>query len=293
MKDWDDIRYFLAVARYGSVTAAAIQLGVNHSTVSRRIQALESHHEVRLFERLQTGYEMTQAAENIFNKAIQLEKNAHEIERELFGQDKRIQGRIVITAPSLLVHDILMPHFTEFTNEYPDIELELLVTSDVKNMSAREADIAIRFTDQPSELLIGRQISPLSQGIYASKKYLNKNKKSHDVIIWNDEVALPDWVENHFPAANVILRADTMTTMTAAVKHGLGIANLPCCIADQETKIYRFDLELPTPKWKVWVLTHADLRSSARIRICRNFLIQALEQHKDLIEGLNSRYIYN
>ena len=98
MSDWDDLRFFLAVARNGTISGAAQELGVNHSTVSRRINAYEKHHAVRLFERLPNGYVMTQAAENIYRYALDVEERTLAIERELFGQDARLQGRLRITA---------------------------------------------------------------------------------------------------------------------------------------------------------------------------------------------------
>ncbi len=290
MDDWDDLRYFLAIARNGTVTAAAAKLGVNHSTVSRRIQAFEKKHAVRLFERIPSGYEITQSGENIYQKAIEIEQRAQDIERQLFGQDNRLQGKVVVTAPNMVLNDLVMPQLPVFRERYPGIDLIFQTTADLKNMAAREADIAIRLTPQPPESLVGRQVAHLSQGIYASKSYWTRNNKIHDVILWNDEVTTPSWVENYFANARIALRTDSVSTMVAAIKAGLGIAVMPSVVAEMHQDIYRLNLKLPPATWGVWVLSHVDLRSTARIRVCREFLVDILLQNKDLFEGLNSRY---
>ena len=291
MKEWDDLRYFLAVARNGSVTAAAAKLGVNHSTVSRRIQAFEEKHDVRLFERLPSGYEMSQAAENIYQKALEIEAKTQDIERELFGQDTRLQGRVVITAPNIIINHFIMPFVGRFREQYPDIDLEFLATADLKNMAAREADIAIRFTPQPPEYLVGRQVASLTQGIYVHKDYPLQDQEHQSIILWHDEIAFPSWVQNYFPSAKVTLRADTIATMVAAVKNGMGIAHMPRALGEIEDDFYRLNLELPPPSWGVWVLSHVDLRATARIRVCREFIVDVLQQQRSIFEGENSRYV--
>lgn len=285
MKEWDDLRYFLAVARNGSVTAAAGELGVNHSTVSRRIQAFEEKHDVRLFERLPSGYEMSQAAENIFQTALEIEARTHEIERELFGRDTRLQGDIVVTAPNVILEKFIMPRLADFLVQYPDIALHFLSSADLKNMAAREADIAVRFTPQPPDYLIGHEVARLAQGIYGPKGCTVEQARNSNVVLWNDEKTPPSWVQRYFPTARVALRANTVATMVAAVKAGLGIAHMPCALGETEPELTRLDLELPSPAWGVWILSHADLRATARIRVCREFLVEVLRQQKHLFEG--------
>ena len=290
MKEWDDLRVFLAVARHGSVTAAASKLGVNHSTVSRRIQAFEEKHDVRLFERLPSGYEMSQAAENIFEKAQEIEAKTQEIERELFGQDTRLQGKVVITSINTIINHYILPHLHKFREQYPDIDLVFLSTAEVKNMAAREADIAVRFTPQPPEYLVGREIARLTQGIYLHKDYPLATTKPTEVILWNDELTLPPWAQENFPDARVVMRADTVATMFAAVKAGFGIAHMPCAMGEIDDDVCRLDLPLPPPTWGVWVLSHVDLRATTRVRVCREFLVDILQQQKVFFEGENSRY---
>lgn len=291
MSDWDDLRYFLAVARNGTVSGAAVELGVNHSTVSRRINAYEKKHDVRLFERLAQGYEMTQAAENIYRYALEIEERTHIVERELFGRDTRLQGRLCITAYHSTVNDLLIPSLNNFCERYPEIDLELSVTADVRDLSAREADIAIRGTPQPPDHLVGKKVADLDAAIYSSENYQQRQLRRPEVILWRDEVVLPEWVAQHFPDARVVLRVDDVTAMRAAVKAGLGVARLPCWVADVCPGLFRLKLDVVSMGWGLWVLIHADLRSTARVRVCRDFLIETLAKKRDLIEGRCSTYL--
>ena len=291
VNDWDDLRYFLSVARNGTVSGAASDLGVNHSTVSRRINAYEKKHDVRLFERLAQGYEMTQAAENIYRYALEIEERTLIVERELFGRDTRLQGRLCITAYHSVVNDMVMQSLNSFCERYPEIELELSVTADVRDLSAREADIAIRGTSQPPDHLVGKKVADLDAAIYTSEKYQQRQLRRPEIILWRDEVVLPEWVTQHFPDANVVLRVDDVTAMRAAVKAGIGMARLPTWVADVCPGLFRLKLDVAAMGWGLWVLIHADLRTTARVRVCRDFLIQALEKQRDLIEGRCSTYL--
>tara|TARA_R110000787_G_scaffold39789_5_gene99344 strand:+ start:137 stop:1009 length:873 start_codon:yes stop_codon:yes gene_type:complete len=290
MNDWDDLRYFLAVARTKTVSGAAAALGVNHSTVSRRISAYEKQHDVRLFERLSTGYEMTQAAENIYRYALEIEERTRTVERELFGRDARLQGKLCITAFHGMANTFLLPHLQVFRNQYPDIELELYITTEVRDLAAREADIAIRGTPRPPDHLIGKKVADFGRGIYTSEKYQVRGLQRPEIIIWRDEQSLPDWAARYFPDARVTLKVDDVTAMQQAVSQGLGIARLPCWVADS-AELLRMPLEMEPSDWGLWVLIHADLRSTARVRVCRDFLIEALSSYKGLFEGRQSVYL--
>ena len=290
MKDWDDLRFFLAVARNGTVSGAAQELGVNHSTVSRRINAYEKENAVRLFERLPSGYVMTQAAENIYQYALDIEERARAVERELFGRDARLQGRLCITAFHGLANHFLLPHLQRFREQYPEIDLELYITTEVRDLGAREADIAIRGTPRPPEHLVGKNVANFARGIYSSTKYQARGLRRQEVILWRDEPQMPDWVVSHFPDARVALRADDITSIRTAVKEGLGLARMPCWVADTEPDLLRLNLDVEPSEWGLWVLIHADLRTTARVRVCRDFLIEALSTHRDLIEGRLSTY---
>jgi DNA-binding transcriptional LysR family regulator len=291
MNNWDDLRYFLAVARNGTISGAAVDLGVNHSTVSRRINAYEKQHDVRLFEHLPSGYVMTQAAENIYQYALEIEDRTRIVERQLFGRDTRLQGKLCITAFHGMANSLLMPDLQRFRDQYPEIDLELFITTEVRDLGAREADIAIRGTPKPPEHLVGKKVADFDRGIYTSAKYQARGLQRHEVILWRDELNTPDWVLQHFPDAKVALRVDDAISMQAAVREGLGLARMPCWSGDIGGDLLRLNLDIEPSDWGLWVLIHADLRSTARVRVCRDFLIDSLSSRKDLIEGRLSTYL--
>jgi DNA-binding transcriptional LysR family regulator len=291
MDNWDDLRYFLAVARSGSVSAAAVNLGVNHSTVSRRISAYEKENGVRLFERLPSGYMMTQAAENIYQYALEIEERTRVVERELFGRDARLQGKLCITAFHGLANNLLIPHLQTFRDKYPAIEIDLLLTSELRDLGAREADIAIRGTPTPPDHLVGKKIANFHRGIYTSPSYQARNLSRHEIVLWRDEPQLPDWAVRYFGEARVSLRVDDVVSKQAAVRDGLGMAMLPCWSGDRDPGLLRMNLDIEPSDWGLWVLIHADLRTTARVRVCRDFLINILSAQIALLEGKSSIYL--
>jgi len=291
MTNWDDIRYFLSVARCGNLSSAAKELGVNHSTVFRRIQALEERHGVRLFERLPTGYEMNIAASSIYELALELEAKNQQVFRHLFGQDNRLQGEINITMPHDIFDYILAENFAEFKRLHPDIIPNLYIAKGVKNLAAREADVAIRLTAEPPEYLIGKKVASLGHGIYG---HTNLDLTTQvPIITWSGEAELPAWAKEHFPQANITLRVDDLYSMYAAVKSGIGIARMPCYLPDvvADASVARLPIELPLSQWGVWVLSHVDLRNTAKVRACREFLTERLLQRKSLFEGEQSQFL--
>jgi len=290
MTNWDDIRYFLSVARCGNLSTAAKELGVNHSTVSRRIQALEERHGVRLFERLPSGYEMNVAASAIYELALELEAKNQQVFRQLFGQDNRLQGEINLTMPHDIFDYCLAEDLAEFKQLQPEILANLYVTKGVRNLAAREADVAIRLTAAPPDYLIGRKVANLHHGIY-SHANMDFSKQVY-IISWSSDLALPAWAKEQYPQAKTAMRVDDLYSMYAAVKAGVGIARMPCYLPDiiGDTSVKRLPIELPLSPWGVWVLSHVDLRHTAKVRCCREFLTERLLRRKALFEGNESQY---
>ena len=291
MNDWDDIRYFLAVARSGNVTSASKVLEVNHSTVSRRIRALEDKHGVRLFERIPSGYKMTDAAADIFEMALELESKNNQISRQLFGQDNRLQGKINLTMPHDILEFCLVDELAKFHKLHPEIQLNLYVAKGLKNMSTREADVAIRLTNAPPDYLIGKKITSLQHGIYAQESITLTG--TIPIIVWSGENELPLWARTHFPEAKIVMQIDDLFSMYCAVKSGMGIARMPCYLPDSINNkgVKRLDITMDSSDWGVWVLSHVDLRNTVRVRCCREFLIEKLLLQKDLFEGHKSIYL--
>lgn len=289
--NWDDLRFFLAVCREGSVKRAGEALGVSHTTVLRRIGAFEEALGTRFFDRTHGGYAMAQAAEDLFEHAVRMEAEVLALSRKVYGRESELRGTVRITATLEVASGLIAAELPRFRASFPEIELELFETMSTLDLDAHEADIALRLTNNPPEFLIGRKVQPLTQAIYGSASYLEEHGDKPDVILYRVDGETSEWVNMYFPGARIALRTDSPTTMLSAVKAGLGIAALPCYQADQEPTLRRLHHPLPSLlDWGFWILTHPDFRSTPRVRVCREFLTTILEEKRALIVGETSRF---
>ncbi len=298
MRDWDDLRIFLALVSKGSVRAAAESLDVDNSTVSRRIRAFEQKLGVRLFERLPTGYTPTSAGEDMLDSAQQVEEEILALERRLLGQDTRLTGELRVTMPDLLAMKLLMPDLATFTQIYPGIGLEINVSYEHLDLTKREADVAIRLTDNVPEHLVGQRLLQQATAAYASTTYLAQHDladvPAHDLsslasltwLGWDDQMTYPKWVkESNFPTVPVRHRLNNAVLQLEAVKVGIGIGVLPCFIGDQEPSLRRLPPGRPKLGKHIWLLTHPDLSNTTRVQTFLDFMASAITSRSDLIEG--------
>ncbi len=291
--DWDDLRFFLAVARKGSIRSASVELSVNHSTVLRRINAFEEKLSVRLFERLPTGYVLTSTGEEMVESAQRIEDEVVKLDRQVIGRDTQLSGVLRVTMPLVLATHLLAPEFSAFSTAYPGIKLELAASDEEFNLKKREADVAIRITPNPPEYLVGRKILRPAKGIYASHTYMKPHDPVHhpekmNWIGWEDAVEHPQWVKDSpFPISPIRHQAESLLVQLESVKAGMGLAMLPCFIADQVPSLFRLHL-FPLAEAScgdLWILTHKDLRATARVRVFVDFMLNVLDRHRDLLEG--------
>ncbi len=282
------MKVFLSVMDAGSVRGAAKNLGVSHSTVSRRLDALETALGVRLFDRVSKGYVPTASGEEIAAVASDMLDNVNELERRVVWRDARLTGTIRVTMPDLFACYLLMPDMVRFSHTYPDIDVDLVLTYENLSITYREADVAVRITENPPEHLVGRKVGRYTNAVYATADYLKRtNPEDRQWIGWGDRATYPAWVrESAFP--DIPSRGSYSNSMAqfAAVKAGLGIAMLPCFMCDPETTLVRVVRELAKPAFDVWVLTHPDLRDTARIRSFMRHTADAFDAKRDLLLGL-------
>jgi molybdate transport repressor ModE-like protein len=285
---WDDLRFALFLARDGSVRRAARALGVSHSTVLRRIAALEERMGVRLFERKPGGYEATAAGQDVFESAAAVDEIVGALERRVEGRDQRLAGPVRITLPDPLLAPLL-PVFAAIGAQHPDIEVTLATGTGYADLAHREADIALRIASDPPPDLVGRRIAQVASGIYGARKYLakrsTKSLASLDWVRWEagSSMFYEEWIRAHVPGARTALRASHAWTLIAAVEAGLGVAPLPCATGDAAGLVRVRLLGEPAPP--LWILTHRDLRATARVRVLRDLLTEALVAKRALFEG--------
>lgn len=291
--DWNDLRYIKAIADTGSVTDAAKQLEVHQSTVFRRLNTLEKSLGVRLFERFPSGYVMTAAGEDFCQAAERIEADIAALNRRISGQDLRPSGTIRVTMTDALLVGLLAPCLAEFRLAYPEIELEILVSKQVLNLTKRDADIAIRTTKQPLETLVGRRVASVATAVYGSKEYLRTRHNlgdldRHDWIGFDESVidsATARWLKHTVPNVKFHYRLDTCMGLFAAVKENAGLALLSCYIGDRDPNLDRLSSPILELEKDLWILTHEDLRYVTRISTFIDFVASFLSHKIDLIEG--------
>ncbi len=296
--DWDNLRIFLALANEGSVRAAGAALGISHSTVARRLDAFEDQLGVRLFDRTPGRSALTAAGEEMQSVAARMEDDVSALERRILGQDTRLVGEVRVTLPDAMVSELLMPDLAAFTRDYPDIDLEIILSYRLPDLSRREADIAIRFlppNTEPPEHLAGRRLVVSRSTAYAAQSYLDAvdvfaKPPEASWLGWDDRVRSPKWVRDsdqpHLPARGRLY--DTQLQLQAA-KQGLGLAMLPCFVGDQEKELVRVPPGNLQAYRDIWILSHPDVRETTRLRVFREYIVKAILQRRDLFEGERPR----
>lgn len=294
--DWDDIRYFLAVSRTSSIRRAALELGVNHATVSRRIGQFEKQLGVRLFEKLPTGYVITSAGEEISSLAEHMEGQANALERKVYGRDMGLTGKLRVTLPQILATHLIMPDLVQFAHENSGIELDIVTSYEVLNLTKRQADVAIRLIYKSQDLpdnLYGRKLVNVHRAVYASAKLMNQRQhetipSAFNWIAKEEDGALPDWAARSFvPAKGSTYLVSDLHTQLAATQNGLGASILHCYIGDQDPGLQRLALKHTEHYGELWILTHGDIRNTPRVRAFTDFITDAIHAHTSLLEGTN------
>lgn len=286
---WDDLRIVLAIAEAGSLSGAGRRLELSHATVFRRLGDIEARVGVKFFERTRTGYSPTPAGEEVAAGARRVEAEVLDIERRVAGRDLRPSGTVRLTTTDALLSGVLSPIFAEFRRTFPDISLEVAVPSQLFNLSRREADIAIRPSSTPPENLVGRKVGRIAQAIYAKKDLKRDVRDLHADWIGPDESmayrVLDAWMETEGLNDRCRYRVDTTLGMLAAARAGLGLAVLPCYLADNDSALTRLGEPLPALSVDLWLLTHPDLRNTARIRAVMEFVANGLKDCRARLEG--------
>jgi DNA-binding transcriptional LysR family regulator len=276
---WDDLRIVLAIADEGSLSGAGRRLGVSHATVFRRLGDLERRLAVRLFDRDRGGYRPTVAGEATAAAARRVETEVLAVERLLAGQDLRPSGRLRVTTTDSLLAGVLAPVFAEFRRDFPEIDLEVALSNQLFSLSRREADIALRPSTAPPEVLVGRRIATIAQAAYGHAGLVDAADplalQEADWIGPDDAMAyraLERWMAAEGHDRRCRYRLDSVLGMAAAAGEGAGLAVLPCYLGDADGRLVRLGEPLRSLATDLWLLTHPDLRHAARVRAFLDFV---------------------
>lgn len=292
--DWNDVRHFLALARLGSVRAAGASLGVSHSTVARRVEALEAQLSARLFDRNRDGYTLTEAGRQMVPGAERVEREMASLERGLAGQDERLEGRVAVTCCDNFVAGFLLAELSALCDDFPGIELSVNTDSRAFNLSKREADIAIRTLpkgSQPPEHLIGTKVVPVIVASYVAVEHADRldpdvpgssprwasfeDRSFHEAVVAGSSYPdVPIW--GCFTSLELLVHAG---------EQGLGLMMLPTYVGDATPTLRRLNQPDLRHFADLWLVSHIDLRDNARFRAARQRIAESLERRRPLFEG--------
>jgi len=286
--DWEDLKFFIALAKERKLKKAAESINSNHTTVYRRISQFEENYNLRLFDRTPAGYSLTAQGEELFEKLTSLDTKMDTIFSSLQGLENKLKGNICITTTPSLALSFLPKAIKKFRNQWPEITIDLKVSNHFFNLSKREADIAIRpATDIPLHLK-GRRVGEINFAIFGTsnnklkinKKNFLKNINQYSFIALDESLShlsSQQWVDKHINDENIVCRVDNLTIMSKLCSEGVGLAILP----QYFSKIVRNIEPIYQPKEfignELWVLTHKNLSKTPKIKVSTEFFYHELQ----------------
>ena len=297
MFKWDDLKYFLAMAEEGSLSAAARKLTVSQPTLSRRLTALEEDIGAEVFLRTRSGLELTSLGAELVQHARHMQDDVHSVERLITGHDSSLKGSVKISCIDIIGTEWLIKHIAPFHEQYPGITVEVTVANTTSDLLRGEADIALRMFRPAQNELIARKIATMNYGYYASRDYIERmgkpetfaDLKEHKFVLPHDDIlALTSRSSagyNRAALQDAVFRSNNLLALAAAVREGLGIGAHCCMLAHDDANMVRLFGNHLVFSSDLWLVSHADLRRSARIRAMYDYLADLLTRHKAAFAG--------
>ncbi|MBR0847338.1 LysR family transcriptional regulator [Bradyrhizobium diazoefficiens] len=291
---WDDVRFFLAVARAGSLSGAARTLGVGHVTVGRRIALLEKQLGVTLLNRNPDGFVVTSAGEAILRQCTAMESAAMDLERTVAGRDARLTGSVRVTATEALAYQVIAPAVAALRETHPALRVDLIVGVRSLDVARREADLAVRFARPSASDLVCRKLGEVAFALYASKRYLARKGTpkqgaglaDFDLITFTGAppAMSPFFMGEQLEGARIALRCDTpFVQLRAAASHG-GIAEAACCLGDAMPDLVRVWPDRAPARRVLWLIMHQDMQRAARVRAVSGAISEAFRRQRRILE---------
>ncbi len=296
MYDWNDLRYFLELSRQGKLVRAAARLHVDHTTVSRRITALEKQLDVRLFDKSPSGYQLTDAGLRLLPLAEQIETRSNQLYQDIAGKDARLGGTVRVATPEALGSQVIARHVAGFRQAHPDIEIELVAETRRMSLSKREAGIAISFSRPESGRLIAWKLCDYRLRLYASRDYLAahapitaiEDLAGHDFVSYIDDlIEMPElrFFDSTIKNAHVVFRSTNVSAQFNAILDGIGLGLVHCFMTQREDRLQVVLPEQISVERTYWLLVHEDLRHVARVDAVCAFLTSILGHNPGLMMG--------
>ncbi|MCU7250863.1 LysR family transcriptional regulator [Pseudomonas koreensis] len=284
--NWDDARVFLAVCRESTLRGAARVLGVDQATVGRRINALERSLSATLFLRTSEGYALTAVGEAAFKSAEKMEHSALELERQIQGLDDRLTGTVRVSTTDSLAIDFLIPAMARLHERHPDVRVQLDATTQMLSLAKREADIAVRNARPDNPDLIARRIARWPVGLFASQAYIDAHGvptpgtafEGHDLVVYqpylerNKEMTL---VSEPVSRGRIVASLGSSLLGRRSIAAGLGVGEIPVYMGNRDGLVRLWPERTRPLPYEVWLVTHADLRHTARVKAVITQIVEA------------------
>jgi DNA-binding transcriptional LysR family regulator len=291
---WDDVRFFLAVARAGSLSGAARALSVGHVTVGRRIAFLERRLGVTLLNRTPDGFATTAAGDAVLRQCMAMETAALDLERIAAGRDSLITGSVRVTTTEMLAYELIAPATAALRRDYPELRIDLTAGVRSLDIARRDADLAVRFAKPSAAGLVCRKLGEVGFSLYASPRYLARSGvpkrgqglAGYDLITFTGAPAAtsPFFMGESLEGAHIALRCDNPLIQLQAAANEVGIAELACRLGDASPDVVRVWPDAAPARRSVWLIVHPDLRRSARIRAVSAAIGEAFRRQRSSLE---------
>ena len=283
---WDDLRTVLLLVRHKTLAGAAAELGVNYTTVARRIRRAEEALRVALFDRLADGYRPTDAALIVAQHAEDMETAEHDLRRRIQGTESEMTGVLTITAPQLLISSFLAPVLDAFDRAHPQIELRVLATNDILDLTRLEADLAIRISRSPGDSLKGLRLLQQESASFARPDIVQRIRSDPsamiDWIVYDAYPDVPKLASTEFPNQRVRFRFDDMVAMIGAAQAGLGVIRMPMFLGRTTDGLELAPVLQPQPYPDIWVVGHPDVWPSRKLEAFRKILLAHCKKNRGL-----------
>jgi len=281
--NWDDTRVFLALCREQTLRGAARRLGVDQATVGRRLSSLESALDATLFLRTSSGYSLTSAGEVAMRAALEMETAAAGLQRQILGMDERLSGAVRVTTTDSFALDFIIPAIARLRLDHPGIEVQLHASTQMLNLSQREADIAVRTHKPDNPELVVRRLARWNSGLFASREYLQRSGEpppgsafaGHELVIYQPyldsgkEVTLAG---ESIAQGRIAITCTSGLMVRRALANGIGLGELPVPLGERDGLQQVWP---PGKPYDIWLVTHQDVRHTARVRVVIEAIVEA------------------
>lgn len=298
---WDDVRFFLAVARTGSLSGAGRALGVGHVTVGRRISLLERRLGVALLNRTPDGFTTTSAGEAILRQCVAMESAALDLERVAAGRDSLVTGSVRVTTTEALAYQLIVPAIASLRHAHPELRVDLMVGVRSLDITRRDADLAVRFARPTASDLVCRRLGDVRFSLYASPHYMarlgipkrGQGLAGYDLITFTGApiATSPFFMDESLQGARIALRCDNPLIQLKAAVSEMGIAELACFLGDSSPDLIRVWPDEAPARRTAWMIVHQDMRRSARIRAVSAAIGDVFRQQRRTLEQGNQNAV--